>query len=100
MNNNPPRFLKSFYRKEPITGIIITAGAVNAVLGGVNAIGSLMLLGLFAAGGAIAYRWWMMQQAEARREAGSQLYLPPAAQPLSEYPAAYSERRSSGQGRQ
>jgi uncharacterized membrane protein YebE (DUF533 family) len=94
MNSTPPRFLKSFYRKEPITGIIITAGAVNAVLGGVNAIGSLMLLGLFAAGGAIAYRWWMIQQSKARMESGSQRYLPPASQPISEYPE-YSEKRVS-----
>lgn len=79
MNITSPRFLKSFYRKEPITGVIVTMGAVNAVLGGVNAIGSLLLLGLFASGTAITYRWWMMQQAEAKREAAAQrLYLPPS----------------------
>jgi hypothetical protein len=78
MNNNPPRFLKSFYRKEPITGMLITVGAVNMVLGGVNAIGSLLLLGLMLAGSSIAYRWWMIQQAEARLEAEQPLYLPPA----------------------
>ncbi len=78
MNITSPHFLKSFYRKEPITGLIITMGAVNAILGGVNEIGSLMLLGLLASGSAIAYRWWMMQQAEARIAAGSQqLYLTP-----------------------
>ncbi len=79
MNITSPRFLKSFYRKEPITGVIITMGAVNAILGGVNEIGSLMLLGLLASGSAIAYRWWMIQQAEARIEANtSRLYLPPS----------------------
>jgi hypothetical protein len=78
MNNTPPRFVKTFYRKEPITGLLITAGAVNMVLGGVNAIGGLMLLGMMVAGSAIAYRWWMMQQAEARREMQQPLYLPPA----------------------
>jgi hypothetical protein len=54
--------LKSFYRKEPITGIIITAGAVNALLGSTNAIGTPFVLGVVAAGGAIAYRWWMIRQ--------------------------------------
>jgi uncharacterized membrane protein YebE (DUF533 family) len=79
MNITSPRFLKSFYHKEPITGVIITMGAVNAVLGGVNEIGSLMLLGLLASGSAIAYRWWMMQQAKARIATDSaRLYLPPA----------------------
>ncbi len=79
MNITSPRFLKSFYRKEPITGVIITMGAVNAVLGGVNAIGSLMLLGLFASGSAIAYRWWINQQAAAKlSNEANRLYLPPA----------------------
>jgi hypothetical protein len=81
MHITSPRFLKSFYRKEPITGVIITMGAVNALLGGVNAIGSLLLLGLLASGSAIAYRWWMIQQAEAKLVADDQrLYLPPAAE--------------------
>jgi hypothetical protein len=85
MNITSPRFLKSFYRKEPITGVIITMGAVNAILGGVNEIGSLMLLGLIASGSAIAYRWWMTQQAKARIAVDSdQLYLPPAPE-LNDY---------------
>jgi hypothetical protein len=79
MNITSPRFLKSFYHKEPITGVIITMGAVNAILGGVNEIGSLMLLGLLASGSAIAYRWWMAKQAEAQITNDSdRLYLPPA----------------------
>jgi hypothetical protein len=79
MNITSPRFLKSFYRKEPITGVIITMGAVNAILGGVNEIGSLMLLGLLASSSAIAYRWWNRQQAATRFTSNSdQLYLPPA----------------------
>jgi 4-hydroxybenzoate polyprenyltransferase len=67
--------LKSFYRKEPITGLIITAGAVNALLGGMNEIGSLFVLGLLASGGAIGYRWWMIKQTTVQQP--EQLYLPP-----------------------
>jgi 4-hydroxybenzoate polyprenyltransferase len=67
--------LKSFYRKEPITGLIITAGAVNALLGGMNEIGSLFVLGLLASSGAIAYRWWMIKQTTVQQP--EQLYLPP-----------------------
>jgi hypothetical protein len=54
--------LKSFYRKEPITGMIITAGAVNALLGSTNAISTPFVLGVVLAGGAIAYRWWMIRR--------------------------------------
>lgn len=57
-----PFCVKSFYDKEPITGFIITAGAVSALLGGGSAIGTPFLLGLAAAGGSIAYRWWMIQR--------------------------------------
>jgi hypothetical protein len=56
------RSIKSFYDKEPITGLIITAGAMGALLGGVNAIETPFILGLAAAGGSIAYRWWMIQR--------------------------------------
>jgi hypothetical protein len=91
MNNiSPPRFVKSFYRKEPITGLLITVGAVNMVLGGVNAMGSLLLLGMMVAGSSIAYRWWMIQQAEARLSADRPLYLPPA-RSQSDY-TDYSDR--------
>lgn len=81
MNITSPRFLKSFYRKEPITGVIITMGAVNAILGGVNEIGSLMILGLMASSSAIAYRWWLIQRANMQATADqNQLYLPPSAE--------------------
>jgi hypothetical protein len=74
-----PRILKSFYRKEPITGVIITMGAVNAILGSVNAIGSLMILGLMASSSALAYRWWLIQKATMQATAHqNQLYLPPS----------------------
>jgi 4-hydroxybenzoate polyprenyltransferase len=59
--------VKSFYDKEPVTGLIITAGAVNALLGGINVIGTPFVLGLAAAGGSIAYRWWMIKKADRKR---------------------------------
>ncbi len=78
MNIISPRILKSFYRKEPITGVIITMGAVNAILGSVNEIGSLMILGLMASSSAIAYRWWLVQKATVQAANQNQLYLPPS----------------------
>jgi hypothetical protein len=90
MNIIPPRALKSFYRNEPITGVIITVGAVNAVLGGVNAIGSLLIWGLLLSGGAIAYRWWMIQRVAAKSmDVDRRLYLPQARTSSWETPGAY-----------
>jgi hypothetical protein len=80
MNAIFPTVLKRLYRKEPISSFIIIIGAVDAVLGGVNEIGSLMILGLLTSGMAIGYRWWCIQQAESTSERKSkQLSLPPAA---------------------
>ena len=56
------RSVKSFYDQEPITGLVITAGAVIALLGGIDAIETPFILGLAAAGGSIVYRWWMIHR--------------------------------------
>ena len=78
MNAIFPTGLKRLYRKEPISSFIIIIGAVDAVLGGVNEIGTLMILGLLTSGVAVGYRWWCIQQAESASERKpKQLYLPP-----------------------
>ena len=80
MNAIFPTVLKRLYRKEPISSFIIIVGGVDAVIGGVNGLGTLMILGLLTSGVAIGYRWWCIQQAETRLDRKSkQLYLPPAA---------------------
>jgi hypothetical protein len=77
MNAIFPTVLKRLYRKEPISSFIIVVGAVDAVLGGVNEIGTLMILGLLTSGVAIGYRWWCIQQsASAQDRKSKQLYLP------------------------
>jgi hypothetical protein len=76
-----PTVLKRIYRKERISSFLIIVGAVDAVLGGVNELGTLAILGLLTSGVAIGYRWWCIQQAESSAERKSkQLYLPPSAQ--------------------
>jgi hypothetical protein len=94
MNDIYPPVLKRFYRKEPISSFIIIVGAVDAVLGGVNEIGTLMILGLLTSGLAIGYRWWMIQRAKAQSEQKSkQLYLPPQSS-RSPLPNLDSSRRN------
>ena len=79
MNAIFPTFLKRLYRKEPISSFLIIVGAVDAVLGGVNEVGTLMILGLLTSGMAIGYRWWCIQQAESGSGRKSkQLSLPPS----------------------
>ena len=79
MNAIFPTVLKRLYRKEPISSFLIIVGAVDAVLGGVNEVGTLMILGLLTSSMAIGYRWWCIQQAETTSERKSkQLYLSPS----------------------
>jgi hypothetical protein len=77
MNAIFPNVLKRLYRKEPISSFILIVGAVDAVIGGMNEIGTLMILGLLTSGVAIGYRWWCIQQSESESDRKvKQLYLP------------------------
>jgi hypothetical protein len=72
-------FLKRLYRKERISSFLLVVGAVDALLGGVNEIGTLLIFGLLTSGAALGYRWWCIQQAEAAaNRQPKQLYLPAA----------------------
>lgn len=79
MNNAVlPRFLKSAYRKDPITSILVTMGVVDGIIGGLNDRWSLFALGLAMAGISIALKWWRIQQQENLADESSvQHYLPP-----------------------
>lgn len=80
MNAALPKFLKSAYRKEPLPSILVTAGAVDAVIGGLGDRWSLFAFGLATIGGAIALRWWLQQQNTSSHppESRTPRYLPPS----------------------
>lgn len=78
MNVILPRFLKSAYRREPITGFILLVGTVDTTIGGLGQYGSLVFLGLATVGTAIALRWWQIQRTkELQPERVAQYSLPP-----------------------
>jgi hypothetical protein len=79
MNVLWPRFLKSAYRKEPISSFILIVGAVDAVMGGVGERWTLLSFGLVLVLLAVGWRWWQAQKAQAVRvEQASRRYLPPS----------------------
>ncbi|MGI0490002.1 hypothetical protein ACN4EK_31725 [Pantanalinema rosaneae CENA516] len=53
--------LKSFYRRQPVVSFVVTAGAVDAAIGGLTSHWSLFLLGLGTVGGAIGVSLWQWQ---------------------------------------
>ncbi|MCL1473096.1 hypothetical protein [Argonema antarcticum] len=79
MNAAWARFLKSAYRREPITSFVVTVGAVDAAIGGLGERWSLFTIGMGTVGLAIALRWWMIHRstAEVPSEA-PEYYLPPS----------------------
>jgi len=58
------RFVKSAYRKEPISSFIIIVGAVDALIGGFGERWSLLSFGLLMVVLAAAFRWWQTQPKE------------------------------------
>lgn len=79
MNAAWPRFLKSAYRREPISSFVITVGVVDAAIGGLDERWSLFTFGLGTVGVAIALRWWLTQRNQAELpERVPQHYLPPS----------------------
>lgn len=60
MNHNWTRRFRSIYRKEPISGFLLTIGAVDAVIGGAGSHWLLMALGLGTVAAAAALRWWLL----------------------------------------
>ena len=79
MNALWPRFLKSAYRKEPISSFILIVGAVDAVIGGIGERWTLLSFGLALILMAAGLRWWQIQKAQAvLAEEAARHFLPPS----------------------
>jgi hypothetical protein len=57
-----PRFLRSLYRQEPVSGILITMGLADTALGGVSGHGGLSLFGAVVFGVALGAKWLQSQR--------------------------------------
>lgn len=75
MNALLPRFLKSAYRKEPISSFILIVGAVDAALGGVGGRWSLLTFGLTLVLLAAVLRGFARQKTQAESEAATPRYF-------------------------
>ena len=57
MNPLFAKFLRSVYRKEPVSGFILILGLTDALIGGLNGRGSLLSIGLLIVLLGIIMRW-------------------------------------------
>ncbi|MGF1481131.1 MAG: hypothetical protein ACFB4I_16875 [Cyanophyceae cyanobacterium] len=77
MNVLLPRFLKTAYRKEPVSSFILIVGAVDAVIGGVGGRWSLLTVGVTTTLIAVVLRRWQVQKAQTVTQEARH-FLPPS----------------------
>lgn len=93
MNRLWTRFVRSTYRKEPISSFILTVGAVDAVIGGVDGRWSLMALGLSTVAVAVALRAWIRQPRSVESFGGAPIRYLPAQSSRPSLPMLSSTRK-------
>lgn len=98
MNLLWPRFLKSAYRKEPISSFILVVGSVDAVIGGIDNHWSLLLFGLGTIGVAIALRFWKSQQSQIEVPVRAPIHSLPERSSRPPMPMLSSSRRNGPRG--
>lgn len=77
MNALWPRILKTAYRKDPVASFLVTVGAVDAVIGGLETSWSLFGLGMGTVGVAILLRFWLLKPSDIDRSTPvPEYYLP------------------------
>lgn len=96
MNALLPRFLKSLYRREPISSFILILGTVDAVMGGVGDRWTLFGFGLSVILLGAIVRWWQNQPTALKPTVQRpQRYLPPGSSPQPLPTLKSKNRRSS-----
>jgi hypothetical protein len=92
------RFLRSVYRKEPVSGFLLILGVTDALIGGLGGRESLLSIGLLIALLGAIMRWRQGEKREKKSQAIAtetvRYYLPPGStrQPL---PLLTPSKRSS-----
>lgn len=79
MNQTVSHFVRSLFRREPVTSFLITIGATDAAIGGLNNRAVLMSLGLTLVGVTVLLRF--LQSQRQRQKSPSQFPIQPEAKP-------------------
>lgn len=90
-----PRFLKSAYRKEPISSFILIVGAVDAVIGGVGERWTLLSFGVVMVLVAIALRYLQLSSRQPSNLEETPVRYLPAAPTSPPIPQLRKEKRRS-----
>jgi hypothetical protein len=79
MNPSLARFLRSVYRREPLSGFLLILGVTDVLLGGIGGRWSLLSIGLIIALTGMLLRWRQVQKVQtAVIEKPARQLLPPS----------------------
>ncbi len=82
MNPLFARFLRTVYRREPVSGFILILGTTDALVGGLGGRGSLLSVGLLIALLGIIMRWRQIEKKpKAIANEPARYLLPPSSAP-------------------
>ncbi|MBW4695548.1 MAG: hypothetical protein KME27_27680 [Lyngbya sp. HA4199-MV5] len=95
MNSDWSCVVRSTYRREPIVSFMLTAGVVEAAIGGLHEHWSLLALGLGTVGAAIVLRWQQHRQV-ARLIERAPTHALPASDARSRLPELKPKRKPPG----
>ena len=93
MNPLFARFLRSVYRKEPVSGFILILGATDALIGGLNGRGSLLSIGLIIALLGIIMRWRQGEKKSRAMATEPVRYMLPPSAPRKPLPLLTSSKQ-------
>ena len=94
MNPLFARFLRSVYRKEPVSGFILILGVTDALIGGLNGRASLLSIGLLIALLGIVMRWRHGEKKSTRATATKPVrYMLPPSPPRKPLPLLTSSKQ-------
>jgi hypothetical protein len=93
MNVLFPKFLKTVYGKEPLTGFLLILGATDVAIGGLDGQWTLLSFGIIIVLTAAGLRWWQIQKAKSNLvKENSKYFLPPSSS-RSPLPLLINEKR-------
>ncbi|MBW4472985.1 MAG: hypothetical protein KME45_21795 [Stenomitos rutilans HA7619-LM2] len=93
MHSGWSRVLRSTYQRDPAISFVLTAGVVEAAIGGLNEHWSLLTFGLGTAGVAITLRFWQQRRQVAKWTERAPVYTLSAADARPRLPELKPKRK-------
>ena len=92
MNVLLPRFIKSAYRKEPISSFVLIVGAINVLIGSTEGQWTLLSFGVSLSVIAFLVRWWQLNSNRPKASEKQAKYILPPSSSRSPLPVLSNDK--------